>query len=306
MDPRRMLTFRAVAHRRSFSHAARDLSLSQPAVSNQVAQLERELGVRLLSRDPGGLELTAEGRIVLEHADVIEGRLELARMQIAAAAQGRRARLRIGAFPTALASLVPRAVHRLRQAHPDLRVTFDEGTSVELSAKLSTGALDIAIVFEETGIVPDAPGAQLLMCERFLVALPPNHRLARRRAVRLADLSRDDWSVALTDGMIVRACRNAGFEPNVVSITHDQLAISALVRRGLAVTLVPELLADPFRDLALRPIAESDLARDVYALLPPGGRHPLIPDVLDAFAAISASFTQAPPQGRGQRGRDGG
>ena len=68
-----MLTFRAVAHRRSFSHAARDLALSQPAVSNQVAQLERELGVPLLSRGPGGLELTAEGRIVLEHADVIEG-----------------------------------------------------------------------------------------------------------------------------------------------------------------------------------------------------------------------------------------
>ncbi len=299
-----MLTFRAVAHRRSFSHAARDLSLSQPAVSNQVAQLERELGVRLLSRGPGGPEPTAEGRIVLEHADVIEARLELARTQIAAAAQGRRALLRIGAFPTALASLVPRAVHRLRQAHPDLRVTFDEGTSVELSARLSTGGLDIALVFEEAGIVPDAPGAQLLMRERFLVALAPDHRLARRRAVRLADLSRDDWSVALTDGMIVRACRNAGFEPNIVSITRDQLAISALVRRGLAVTLVPELLADPFRDLTLRPIAESDLTRDVYALLPPGGRHALIPDVLDALATISASLTPAPHQGRGQRDRD--
>jgi DNA-binding transcriptional LysR family regulator len=295
MDPRRMLTFRAVAHRRSFSHAARDLALSQPAVSNQVAQLERELGVPLLLRGSGGLELTAEGRIVLEHADVIEGRLELARTQVAAAAEGRRARLRIGAFPTALASLVPRAVHRLRQLHPDLRVTFDEGTSVELSAKLSTGGLDVAIVFEEMGIVPDAPGAQLLMRERFLVALPPDHRLARRRAVRLADLSQDEWSVALTDGLIVRACRDAGFEPNVVSITHDQLAISALVRRGLAVTLVPALLADPFRDLALRPIAGSDLARDVYVLLPPGGRHVLIPDVLGALAAISASLTQAPP-----------
>ena len=74
--------------------------------------------------------------------------------------------------------------------------------------------------------------------------------------------------------MIVRACRAAGFEPHLVSITHDQLAIRALIIRGLAVTLVPELLADPFHDLALRPIADSDIARDVYALLPPGRLHP--------------------------------
>lgn len=291
MDPRRLLTFRAVAHRRSFSHAARDLALSQPAVSNQVAQLERELGAPLLRRRPGGLELTAEGHIVLEHADVIAGRLELARTQIAAAAAGRRARLRIGAFPTALGSLVPRVIERLRRTLPDLRVTFDEGTSTELSAKLNSGELDIGIVFEEVGSTPTAADAQFLMRERFMVALAPDHRLARRRSIRLTDLRHEDWSVALTDGLIVRACRSAGFEPNVVSITSDQLAISALVLRGLAVTLVPELLADPFRDLALRPIADSDPARDVYTLLPPGGRHPLIPDVLDALAAISADLT---------------
>src|SRR5688572_22995836 len=105
MDPKRVLTFRAVAHQRSFSRAARELALSQPSVSNQVASLEREIGARLLERAPGGLRLTSEGEILLEHADAIAERFELAKEQLAAAAEGQRARLRIGAFPTALAGM---------------------------------------------------------------------------------------------------------------------------------------------------------------------------------------------------------
>jgi DNA-binding transcriptional LysR family regulator len=98
-----------------------------------------------------------------------------------------------------------------------------------------------------------------------MVALAPDHPRARDAGVRLADLSGEDWTAALTDGIIVRACRTAGFEPNLISITRDQLTIRALVMGGLAVTLGPELLADPFRGLALRPIADVKIARDVYA-----------------------------------------
>jgi DNA-binding transcriptional LysR family regulator len=112
--------------------------------------------------------------------------------------------------------------------------------------------------------------------------------------VRLADLSNEDWTAALTNGVIVRACRAAGFEPNLISITRDQLAIRALVLGGLAVTLVPELLVDPFRGLALRPIADIRIARDVYAQLPPGARHPLLEPTLDALDAVAAELvTQA-------------
>ena len=82
MDPRRVLTFRAVAHERSFSGAARSLSLTQPAVSQQVAALEREVGARLLDREPGGLRLTAAGEVLLEHADAIAQRFELAAAQL--------------------------------------------------------------------------------------------------------------------------------------------------------------------------------------------------------------------------------
>ena len=113
MEPRRLLTFRAVAHERSFSRAARGLALSQPSVSNQVAALEREVGVRLLDREPGGLRLTPEGAILLEHADAIAERRELARTQLDAAAAGLRARLRSPASSpapsTASGSTTPRS-----------------------------------------------------------------------------------------------------------------------------------------------------------------------------------------------------
>ena len=288
-----MLTFRAVAHQRSFSRAARELALSQPSVSNQVALLEREIGARLLEREPGGLRLTREGEILLEHADAIAERFRLADDQLTAAAQGERTRLRIGAFPTALAALVPAAIARVRLQHPDTKVTVDEGTDDDMPARVRSGELHLAVGFQDTAEPRhEPPGVERrdLFREQFRVALAPDHPLAERPEVRLADLAAEDWTAAITDGLIVRACRAAGFEPNLVSITRDQLAIRGLVIRALAVTLVPELLAEPFKDLALRPIAGTGPSRDVYALLPPGGRHPLLAAALDALATTAAQL----------------
>jgi DNA-binding transcriptional LysR family regulator len=307
MDPRRVLTFRAVARLRSFSRAARELSLTQPSVSNQVAQLEREVGARLLERGPGGLRLTPSGEILLEHADAVAERFQLAEAQLNAVAKGARTQLRIGALPTALAGFIPSAVARLRVAHPDARITFDEGTSEELSARIASGELDLVIDYETTGTPrSQRPGVTRhhLLHEHFLIALPPDHPLAASEKVRLADLHDEDWTAALTDGLIVRACRAAGFEPRLVSLTHDQLAIRALIMRGLAVTLVPGLLADAFSGLALRQIADMTIERDVFALLPPGGRHPLLEPTLNALDAVSTELSsgkgavgwrQAPP-----------
>jgi DNA-binding transcriptional LysR family regulator len=261
-------------------------------VSTQVASLEREVGARLLDREPGGLRLTPAGAILLEHADAIADRFELAGEQLATAAVGLRALLRIGAFPTALAGIVPAAVAHVRSSHPEARVAVDEGGD-DLPARVRSGRLHLAVCFQDSTVPrEEPPGVERrdLFRERFRVAIPPDHPLARQPEIRLADLAGEDWTVALTDGLIVRACREAGFEPNLVSITRDQLAIRALISRGLAVTLVPDLLAEPFRELALRPIAGGGPTRDVYVLLPPGGRHPLVAPALDALEATAAQL----------------
>src|SRR5215216_4995610 len=288
MDARRLLTFRAVARERSFSRAARSLALSQPSVSQQVAALERELGARLLDRRPGGLQLTRAGKVLLEHADAIAERLELAGAQLAEIASAERSTLVLGTFPTALATLVPAAVARLRAHSPGARVVVEEGATDALPERVRSGELHIAVTFQDAA-APRREPPELerrdLLRESFLVALAPEHELADRSAVRLADLAGDGWTAPSADGIVVRACRAAGFEPRLFSITRDQLAIRALVARGLAVTLVPALLADAFRALPLRPIAGGSPERDVYALLPPGGRHPLAAEAFDALAA---------------------
>src|ERR1700744_389419 len=290
MDPRRVLTFRAVAHERSFSRAARRLALAQPSVSNQVAALEREVGLRLIERRPGGLRLTPEGEILLEHADAIADRFGLAETQLSGAAERQRTRLRIGALPSALAGFVPAAIARVRDQHPDTQVTVDEGTSEELANRLASGELDLAIAYQDTTWPrAEPPGIKRhhLLHEEFMVAMAPDHRLAGQDAVHLADLRDDDWTTPHTEGGRVGACGAAGFEPRLVSITHDQLAIRGLVIRGLAVTLVAQLLADPFKDLALRRIDGMTVARDVYALLPPGRRHPLVAPTLQALDELA-------------------
>jgi DNA-binding transcriptional LysR family regulator len=289
MEPRRLLTFRAVAHRRSFSQAARELALSQPSVSQQVAALERELGTRLLDRRPGGLRLTRAGVVLLEHADAIAERLELADAQLAEIAGSERGTLRIGAFPTALASLVPAAVERLE----GVRVIVEEGSSTALHERLRSGDLHLAVTFQPAAEPRREPAGlerRDLLSETFLIALAPGHPLAGREAVELAELAGEGWTAPSADGIIVRACRAAGFEPRITSMTRDQLAIRALVARGLAVTLVPALLAGAFRDLPLLPLAGESPERDVYALLPPGGRHPLAGAALDALAAAAGEL----------------
>jgi DNA-binding transcriptional LysR family regulator len=294
MDPRRVLTFRLVAHERSFSRAGRTLSLTQPSVSHQIAQLERELGGKLLERGPGGPRLTEAGEALLVHADAIAERFALAATQLDEILRNENTHLRIGAVPSALAGLVPDALQRVRQHHAGALVTVAEGRADELPARVRAGELHMAVGFQDAARAPDThEGLQRheLLRERFLVALPPGHRLAGQDRVKLADLADDDWIAASPDGIIVRACRAAGFEPRLISITRDQLAIRALINRGLAVTLAAQLLADAFELAALRPIDGHSPERDVYALLPPGGRHPLAKPMLEALADTARELT---------------
>jgi DNA-binding transcriptional LysR family regulator len=227
--------------------------------------------------------------VLLEHADAIAERLELAGTQLAEIARSERSTLRLGAFPTALASLVPAAVAQLEGA----RVIVEEGASSALRERVRSGELHLAVTFQDAAEPRREDGGlerHDLLRETFLIVLPPGHPLAGHKAVELAALAGEGWTAPSADGIIVRACRAAGFEPRLASITRDQLAIRALVERGLAVTLVPSLLAGVFRDLPLRPIAGASPERDVYALLPPGGRHPLAGAALDALAAAVAGL----------------
>src|SRR4051794_1556653 len=294
MDPRRLMAFRAVAHAQSFSRAAEQMSLTQPSVSHQIALLETEIGVRLLERGRGGLRLTEAGGVLLEHADQVAWRLDLAERQLASLAGQRREHVWLGAFPTALAGFVPSAVGRLRLAQPDLRVRLGEVTPSTLEARFLSGGFDVVVSYQDaTAERRELPGAERidLMRDTFLVGLHPEHRLAgAAHAVSLADLAEDDWIVASTDGFLVQACRDAGFEPRIVATTSEPLATRGLIMRGLGVGWVPSLLVNDYGGVAIRPVKEAIRRRDIHALLPPGERHPRARQVIDALREVAPDF----------------
>jgi DNA-binding transcriptional LysR family regulator len=297
MDPRRLMTFRAVAHARSFSRAAELMSLTQPSVSHQIGLLETEIGVRLLERGRGGLRLTGAGAVLLEHADEVAWRLALADTQLASFAGQRREHVRVGAFPTALAAFVPSAVARLRLAHHDLRVRLGEVTPSTLEARLLSGEFDVAISYQDaTTQRRELPGAERidLMQDTFLVGLPPEHRLAGAAGpISLTELAGDDWILASTDGFLAQACRDVGFEPRIAATTSEPLATRGLILRGIGIGWVPSLLVGDYVGVAIRPVKERIRRRDIYALLPPGDRHPRARQVIDALLETATDFAGA-------------
>src|SRR6185295_2673295 len=149
LDPRRLLTFREVARRGSFSRAAEALARSQPAVSHQVGALERELGTTLLVRGRAGAVLTAAGELLLVHADALAERLALADVQMDALVSGERGTLAVGAFPSALATIVPAAAAALRARDPALEVVVEEGPVDDLEGAVSSGRLHAAVGWQD-------------------------------------------------------------------------------------------------------------------------------------------------------------
>jgi DNA-binding transcriptional LysR family regulator len=281
LDPRRLLTFSAVARAGSFSAAARELSLTQPAVSQQIAALERELGARLLHRGPGGPTLTAAGKLALEHAEALADRLALADSQLAELSDDGAA-VRVGGFPSALATLVPAAIERLVPR----RVEAAEGTTEELAAAVGDGGLHVAVVFQDAAAPRrEHPGLRRhdLLDEPFVAIVGPGHRLARRRTIRLDELAGDPWTMPSGTGVLHTACVAAGFEPDVRFITRDVLAIRALVAADLAVTLAPRLLAGGhLPGVCVLSLRDDGPRRAVYALTPRTGTSAAARAFLDA------------------------
>ena len=290
LDPRRLLTFRAVAAHRSFSRAAEALSLSQPAVSHQVAALERELGTALLVRGRAGTVPTPAGELLLVHAEALAARLALADDQMAALTAGEHRTLRLGAFPTALATIVPAAIGALGADEPELEVAIEEGRADELAGAVAAGRLDAAVCFQDAAAPRrehDGLRRAELGEEPMLALLPAGHRLAGRARIDLRALAGEAWMAPFDDAMLVGACRAAGFAPRIVIRTRDPLAARGLAAAGLAVALTPRLAARlPLPGVVTPALRAPAPRRSLYALVPAAGAHPLA-------GALVAALTHA-------------
>ena len=295
--------FAEVARTGSFTAAATALDYTQSAVSRQIASLEAEFGAPLFDRLARGVRLTEAGRGLLPHAEAALAQLDRARAELDALGRLEAGRLRVGAFATAAADLVPRVLRGFRAAHPRIAVTLEVDLTARLLRRLAEDRLDLAVVAgdAEPAAMTDAAEAagvrlEHLLDEPMLVALPPGHPLAGRGDVRLAELADEEWIAgsARPEDTLMRSAVRAGFRPRIGSVVGDWIAKQGLVAAGFGVTLVPALAAEALRpDLARAAVHPDDVPiRAIWAATPRG----VAPSAaLDAFLPLLRAGAEAFP-----------
>jgi DNA-binding transcriptional LysR family regulator len=289
-----------VAARGSFSAAAVALRITQSAVSQHVAALEREVGLPLVERGTRPIELTEAGHALTRHATGIFARLDGAEQELGEIAGRRHGRLRFGSFPTALATLVPPAFARFRRVHANVTLTVVDDHLQRLIPRVEAGELDLALIYDHEAL-PEIAARELeripLLADGFRAVLPAGHRLARRRhALELADLGGEPWIGGAPSSawyrIVLHACRLAGFTPEAGFASDDYIAVQALVAAGLGVALIPGLaVAHPLPGLEVRTLRSGAPVRQISVARPPDGyRGPAAASMLDSLRAAAASL----------------
>jgi DNA-binding transcriptional LysR family regulator len=260
LDVRRLRVLRAVAEHGSFAAAAAELQYTPSAISQQIAALEREAGAVLVERGPRGTRLTQAGGVLDRHAQLVLGQLAAARAELDDLTRLRGGSVRVTAFESAWTALVPAAVSRYREQHPDVELHLAEEDPVAAVAAVRAGACDVAVTFEPNGV----EGAGLDGLRRTVIAddplwavLPAGHALAGEDAVDLAQLAAEPWvaPTAFCAGVVRGACAAAGFEPDVVFSSADYGAVQGFVAAGAGVALVPFLALTSRERLVALPLS---------------------------------------------------
>jgi DNA-binding transcriptional LysR family regulator len=291
LDAARLRVFREVVRRGSLSAAAEALSFTQPAVSRQIAALEREAGAQLLERTPRGIRLTEAGRVLLGHAEAILDRMATARAQVASVASLDGGRLRIGSFPTANATIVPRAIAAFARAHPDVELSLVEAITPDAIGHLRSGDVDVALLTHG----PELESAELelvdLVDDELLVALPAAHPLAHKPRLRLRDLRDETWIESVSaERTLLNAALAQGFEPRVRFGAEGWLSKQGLVAAGVGVTLIPGLgIATVRHDIVLRSLSPQPPRRRIVAALSSGYRAPAVAPFVELLREAAAA-----------------
>jgi molybdate transport repressor ModE-like protein len=299
LDVRKLRALRAIARCGSFSAAADELNYSQSAISQQVAQLERQVGTLLVERRGRSVRLTVAGHTLVDRTDRILHHLEEAAAELAAISGPARRPVGVVACGSPVVAWIPGTLMRFRSRSPDDAVTL--WTSTRIGAALGMvldGEADVAVL-SHPGHEPSASlQVTALFDDPLRVVLPADHRLAGRAVLRLADLADEAWIVSGARGvgpdlhLFLTACSQAGFEPRIKQLVGDDIALQGFVAAGAGVGLVPDLVASMMirSDVAIRPLAAAEASYPIVAVTAadvendsPAGR--LIADLREAARA---------------------
>ncbi|WP_026422461.1 LysR family transcriptional regulator [Actinokineospora inagensis] len=270
LDVRRLQVLRAVVTSGSVTAAATNLGYTPSAISQQIAALEKATGVALLERVGRGVQPTAAGRLLTEHAAIISRQVAEAETALADLRAGHTGRLAVRYFATAGSALVPPALAELRRAHPGIQVDLKLVDPGDPLPEVARGDADLAIVVHPR----HAPrGVRLihLLDDPYRVVLPRGHRLAGKRVINLADLANDPWVGEWPAGgpcwqIVLDACAAAGFTPNVMVESEDYTNAQGFVAAGLGVCLIPVMaLSNPHPGTVVRRLRHPEPLRQIHA-----------------------------------------
>ncbi|WP_050423224.1 LysR substrate-binding domain-containing protein [Bradyrhizobium tropiciagri] len=245
MELRHLRYFVALGEELNFTRAAERLHIAQPPLSQQIRQLEHELGVTLLQRNSRPVRLTEAGELFLARARAVLASFESAVADTRRVGRGQAGKLAIGFVGSAMFAGLPDIVGAYRDACPDVELVLDEMLAAEIAEALRRRRIDAG--FARPALPAETGLAQhLLLEEPYVAALPRAHPLAARRDIALAELSDDAFVLyparpePSVTGLIVNACQAAGFTPRLAQeVLHLQTAIG-LIAAGVGVSLVPE------------------------------------------------------------------
>ncbi|APU17560.1 LysR family transcriptional regulator [Actinoalloteichus fjordicus] len=246
LDVRRLQVLHAVVTSGSVSSAATDLGFTPSAISQQLATLEREVGMSLLEKAGRGLRPTHVGQTLSDRAGGVLADLADIEQTVADLRAGSTGRVRIRYFATAGAVLVPQAVAEFRREYPRVRLELllDD---VEPLAELCSGRADVALIVQ-TSETAELPGLRHLplLVDPYRVVLPRGHRLSSRRSVEVTELAEEQWvdsdrSHGPCREPVLRACAAAGFQPDFAVQTEDYATAQGFVAAGMGVAIMPML-----------------------------------------------------------------
>jgi DNA-binding transcriptional LysR family regulator len=277
LDLRRLRLLRELHQRGTIAAVADALQFTPSAVSQQLAMLEREAGVRLLEPAGRGVRLTDPALVLVDHAAALLERAALAEADLAAAAGTVAGRGRIAGFQSVALRLALPAIEALAADAPRLRCELIEAEPEQALPALALGDVDLVLGDEwrhQPWRLPAGLQRHELLRDPVQLVLPARHPTARRHqdAVPLAELAGEAWTTGHVgmawEETTQRTCReHGGFDPDIRHRTNDATVSLALVARGLAVTLLPDLaLRGRHPGIALRRIAGDPVARAIFAV----------------------------------------
>lgn len=303
-DAAGLRVMKAISEAGSFTGAAQLLGYTQPAISQMVRRLERRTGTVLVERVGRSVRLTEAGQVLARHAVHVLAAIDNAQAEVAAIAGLQAGRVRLMAFPSSSATLVPRALAKVKQAHPGITVQFSEGEPHEALTAVRAGNCDLAVAFTYEGTdagrgEDDLNGLVVIdiIDDPVVVALPRDHPLADQEIVRLDQLADAEWIAGCTRcrGHLLTLARSAGFDARVSFETEDYVAVLGLVAAGLGVALVPQLIVAsvPYPGVVTRRLEPHSSRRVQVVTTPDLQRVPAVQATLDA---LCESVAELPPQ----------